>query len=118
MVAKKKAKNKTVKKPVAKKKKATAKKKVVKKTAKNAQARKKPVAKPKQAVKKPAIKTLHCSEKNKMLAGVCGGIGEYLGIDSNIVRLVWIAVSLIGGIWSIVTSVVVYAIAALVMPKK
>jgi phage shock protein C len=31
---------------------------------------------------------LHRSTTNKMIAGVCGGIGEMLGIDANIVRLV------------------------------
>ena len=31
---------------------------------------------------------LHRSKTNKMVAGVCGGIGELLGIDANIIRLV------------------------------
>lgn len=31
---------------------------------------------------------LHRSTTNKMIAGVCGGIGEFLGIDANIIRLV------------------------------
>ncbi len=30
---------------------------------------------------------LHRSKTNKMIAGVCGGIGELLGIDANIIRL-------------------------------
>ena len=30
---------------------------------------------------------LHRSKTNKMVAGVCGGIGELLGIDANIIRL-------------------------------
>ena len=30
----------------------------------------------------------HRSKTNKMVAGVCGGIGELLGIDANIIRLV------------------------------
>ena len=31
---------------------------------------------------------LHRSATNKMVAGICGGFGELLGIDANIVRLV------------------------------
>ena len=31
---------------------------------------------------------LHRSATNKMVAGVCGGMAEVLGIDANIVRLV------------------------------
>ncbi|NLJ78221.1 MAG: PspC domain-containing protein [Tissierellia bacterium] len=29
------------------------------------------------------------SNSNKMIAGVCGGIGEYFNIDPVIVRLIW-----------------------------
>ncbi len=36
----------------------------------------------------------HRSTTNKMLAGICGGIGEVLGIDANIVRLVVLALAL------------------------
>ncbi len=31
---------------------------------------------------------LHRSRTNKMVAGVCGGLGEFLGMDANIIRLV------------------------------
>ena len=33
-------------------------------------------------------KTLRRSRRNRWLAGVCGGVGEYFGIDPNIVRLI------------------------------
>jgi len=36
----------------------------------------------------------HRSTTNKMLAGVCGGIGAVLGIDANIVRLVVLALAI------------------------
>ncbi|MGM0470934.1 MAG: PspC domain-containing protein [Bacillota bacterium] len=32
---------------------------------------------------------LYRSRRDKMIAGVCGGIAEYFGIDSTIVRLIW-----------------------------
>lgn len=35
-------------------------------------------------------KRLYRSRKNKVLTGVCGGIGDYFGIDPVIVRLVFI----------------------------
>lgn len=35
-------------------------------------------------------KRLYRSRKNKVLSGVCGGIGDYFGIDPVIVRLVFI----------------------------
>ncbi|NLY36398.1 MAG: PspC domain-containing protein [Tissierellia bacterium] len=47
------------------------------------------------------------------LAGVCGGIGEYFGIDSNVVRLAWLLFAVMGG-----SGVLAYIIAALVIPKR
>lgn len=52
------------------------------------------------------------SRTNKMLAGVCGGIGELLGIDPTIIRLIWAALSLAGG-----TGIILYIIAAVIIPE-
>ncbi len=48
-----------------------------------------------------------------MLAGVCAGLAEYLGIDVTLVRLGFILVSLMGG-----AGVLGYIIAAIIMPDK
>lgn len=42
-------------------------------------------------------KKLFRSLKDKMIAGVCSGIGEYLGVDPTIVRLAFVALSFLGG---------------------
>lgn len=42
-------------------------------------------------------KRLTLSETNKQLAGVCGGIGEYFGIDPTLVRLVFVVAAFMGG---------------------
>ena len=52
------------------------------------------------------------SRTNKMLTGVCGGIGELLGIDPAIIRLIWAALSLAGG-----TGIILYIIAAVIIPE-
>lgn len=49
---------------------------------------------------------------DKKICGVCGGIGEYLGIDPTVVRLLWILFSVMGG-----AGVLAYIIAALVIPE-
>ena len=49
---------------------------------------------------------------NRMICGVCAGIAEYLGIDPTIVRLLWAALGLTG------TGILLYIIAALVMPEN
>ena len=49
---------------------------------------------------------------NRMICGVCDGLAEYLGIDPTVVRLLWAALGLTG------TGILLYIIAALVMPEN
>lgn len=37
---------------------------------------------------------LRRSRSNRMVLGVCGGIGERLGVDANLIRLIWVAITL------------------------
>ena len=39
-------------------------------------------------------KKLYLSNKDKKLFGFCGGLAQYLGIDSTIVRLVYVIVTI------------------------
>jgi len=41
-------------------------------------------------------KKLYRSTTDRRIAGVCGGLAEYLGIDPTVVRLVFIAMLLFG----------------------
>lgn len=59
------------------------------------------------------MKQLLRSRRDRVLAGVCGGIGEYFEIDSNVVRLVWILISLAG----VVPGVLLYLLAWAVLPE-
>ncbi len=59
------------------------------------------------------MKKLYRSETDKVIFGVCGGIAEYAGIDSTLVRLGLIAFSLLGG-----SGILAYLIAAVIMPKE
>ena len=49
---------------------------------------------------------------NKMICGVCAGIGEYLGIDPTVVRLLWVVFSAMGG-----AGLLAYIIAAIIIPE-
>lgn len=51
---------------------------------------------------------------NKMLAGVCGGIGEYADIDPTLIRLLWVVVTVLTGI---VPGIIGYIVAAIVIPQ-
>lgn len=46
-----------------------------------------------------------------MICGVCGGIGEYFGIDANIVRLIFGAAVFLAG-----ASLLLYILAAIILP--
>ena len=50
---------------------------------------------------------------NKMIAGVCGGVAEYFGLDPALVRLGWIVFCALGG-----SGLLAYIIAAIVIPKS
>ena len=50
---------------------------------------------------------------NRMICGVCAGIGEYLGIDATVVRLLWVLFSLMGG-----AGLLAYIIAAIIIPEE
>ncbi|MEZ4660939.1 MAG: PspC domain-containing protein [Caldilineaceae bacterium] len=54
---------------------------------------------------------LRRSRRNRMLMGVCGGMGAKLGIDANLVRLIWAAFS----IGSLGTGVLLYVASGLFM---
>lgn len=54
---------------------------------------------------------LHKSEYDKMIFGVCGGVAEYLDIDSSIVRIIWAISSLLAG-----AGILVYLLAAIILP--
>ena len=56
---------------------------------------------------------IHKSARDKKIAGVCGGIAEFLGVDPTIIRLVWALLTFGWG-----TGLVAYIICALVLPEE
>ena len=57
---------------------------------------------------------LSLSEKDKQLAGICGGIAESIGMDSTIIRFFWAYVT----IMSVGIGLILYFILALVLPNQ
>jgi len=58
-------------------------------------------------------KKLYRSKSNKMIAGVCGGVAEYLNIDPTVIRVVWAIACLFGFL-----GVLAYIACALIIPEK
>ncbi len=56
-------------------------------------------------------KKLYRSNKDKKLAGVCGGLAEYINLDPTVVRLLWVLFSCMGA------GILVYIVAAIIMPE-
>ncbi len=59
------------------------------------------------------MKHLYRSQDNRILAGVCGGLGEYFSIDPVLVRLGWILLTLVWGI-----GLVLYVVAWFIIPGR
>ena len=55
-------------------------------------------------------KKLYKSLKDRKIAGVCGGIAEYLNIDSNVIRIIWVIFAFGFG-----TGILAYIICALIL---
>jgi phage shock protein C len=59
-------------------------------------------------------KKLYRSNTDKMVAGVCGGLGKYFGIDATVIRLIF-ALLVVFGVGS---GILLYIILAVVMPLE
>lgn len=56
------------------------------------------------------MKKIYKSTRDKKLAGVCGGLGEYFNIDPTIIRIIWAALFFAYG-----TGILAYIIAAVAL---
>ncbi len=58
-------------------------------------------------------KRLYRSRTDKQIAGICGGVADYLGVDPTIVRIVWLLLTLAGG-----PGLILYIVMAFVVPEE
>ena len=58
------------------------------------------------------MKKLYRSNTNRMLFGVAGGMAYYFNMDPTIMRILWVLVGLSG------TGILIYIIAAIIMPQE
>ena len=57
-------------------------------------------------------KRLYKSRENRVICGVCGGIGEYFNIDPTIIRLILVLLA------CTTTGIIAYIVAAIIMPER
>lgn len=60
------------------------------------------------------MKKLYRSKTDKKIAGVCGGIAQYFAVDSTLVRVGFVLLTLPG----VIHGLVIYGVLALVMPEE
>jgi phage shock protein C len=56
---------------------------------------------------------LYRSQTNRVLAGVCGGLADYFGVDVTVIRVLFIAFAFIGG-----ASLPIYLAMWIVVPRQ
>jgi len=60
------------------------------------------------------MKKLYRSTKNRMISGVCAGIGETFNVDPTIIRLIWALISIFTAFMG---GVILYIVAAIIIPQ-
>ena len=71
-----------------------------------------PLAEPPPPPPPPQAKRSSASSTDRLIGGVCGGLGRYFGIDPTLVRIGMVALALLGG-----TGLIVYAAALVLVPS-
>lgn len=61
------------------------------------------------------VKRLYRSEKNKVFAGVVGGVGEYFNVDPVVLRLLWMLIVIFTAVFP---GIIAYIIAIFIVPEK
>ncbi len=59
------------------------------------------------------MKRLYRSGKDRMLGGICGGVGEHIDVDPTIIRIVWVVVTVL----SVGFGIIVYILAWIIIPE-
>ncbi len=64
------------------------------------------------------MKKLYRSQKDKMIAGICGGLGEMFVIDSTLIRLALVFIGLATGVLPIIVAYIVGWIIIPIAPSQ
>ncbi|MBD3275768.1 MAG: PspC domain-containing protein, partial [Candidatus Marinimicrobia bacterium] len=59
------------------------------------------------------MKRLYKSRKDRVIAGVCGGVGEYFEIDPVLIRIIWALLAILGG-----SGIIAYIIGMIIIPER
>lgn len=60
-------------------------------------------------------KRLYRSRSDRMIAGVCAGMGKYLGIDATVIRLIFALLAIFTGV---VPGLILYIVMMFIIPDE
>jgi phage shock protein C len=60
-------------------------------------------------------KKLYRSRTDRMVGGVCGGLGKYLSLDATVVRLIAVVLMVLTGV---IPGVIAYLVLMLIVPLE
>jgi phage shock protein C len=63
----------------------------------------------------PHGRRLTRSTTDRKIAGICGGLAEYFGVDATLIRLLWVILSILCG--AIIGGVIAYLVTWLIIPR-
>lgn len=58
------------------------------------------------------MKRLYKSRTDRVIAGVCGGVGEYFELDPVLIRIVWVLLAILGG-----SGILAYIVGMIIIPE-
>ena len=58
-------------------------------------------------------KKLYRSRSDRILFGVCGGLGEFFGIDATVLRIIFALLAIFGG-----SGILIYLVMFLIVPEE
>jgi phage shock protein C len=57
---------------------------------------------------------LYRSRRDRKIAGICGGLAEYFGIDATLMRVIWVVLAFL----SVGIAILLYLVLILVIPEE
>ena len=60
------------------------------------------------------MKRLYRSKKERILGGVCAGLGEHLDVDPSVIRLIWAVITVL----SLGMGIIIYILAWIFIPEQ
>ena len=59
------------------------------------------------------VRKLYRSRSERMIAGVCGGLGEFFGIDATLLRVLFVLLAVFGG-----SGIIIYLVTLIIVPEE